>query len=115
MELALFFLLPAKSLLIFTRFFCIFSVNSVSLFLDLALSSLLPLFLLQFTNEPVSLNVDALKALPNTFGHAFKVSTEQMVRLLTVATVDKIARILAFETVVRVLIEKTHEVRSHEF
>ena len=104
MEFALLLLLSAKSLLIFTRFFCIFSINSISLFLDLALSCLLPLLLLQFTNEPVSLNIDTLEALPNTVGHTFKVRTEQMVRFLTVAAVDEIARILAFETVFRVLI-----------
>ena len=106
LELALLFLLAALPLLLLTLLLGILPLLPILLLLELSLSCLLPLFLLEVADETLSGDGLALKAFPDTVRHALQVSTEEMVRLLARATIDEIAWVLAFEAVVRVLVFK---------
>ena len=99
----MFFLLSTEPLLLFTILFGVLSLKPVFLLLELSLSRLLPLLLLQVANEALSRDLLALVALPDALRHPLEIRTEQVVRLLTRATIDEIARVLALEAVVRIL------------
>ena len=106
LELALLFLLAALPLLLLTLLLGILPLLSIFLLLELPLTCLLSLFLLEVADETLSGDCLALEALPDTVRHALQVSTEEMVRLLARATINEISWILAFEAVVRVLLFK---------
>ena len=99
----MFFLLSTEPLLLLTHLFGVLSLKPVFLLLKLALSRFLPLLLLQVANEALSRDLLALVALPDALRHSLEICTEQVVWLLTGATIDKIARVLALEAVVRIL------------
>ena len=103
LEFALFFLLAALSLFLLTLLLSVLSLLPVLLLLELAFSRLLPLLLLEVANESLSGDGLALEALPDALGHPLQVGTEEMIRLVTAATIDEVARILAFEAIVGVL------------
>ena len=68
--------------------------------------------LLEHTNELLSGDVLALLALPFLVWHLLEVSTEQVVGLFTGAAVDEFTGVLAVETIVWVLQEKSGKLKS---
>ena len=104
MELALLFLLATLPLLLLTLLLRVLPLLPVLLLLEFALARLLPLLLLEVADESLSGDGLALEALPDTFGHALQVGTEEMVGLITAAAIDEVSRILAFEAIVGVLV-----------
>lgn len=83
--------------------FCELTLQTISFLLKLTLTKLLALLLFKVTDEALAGDVLAFEAFPNTVWHALKVCAKQMIWFLTATTINEIARILALETVVRVL------------
>ena len=106
LELALFFLLAALPLLLFTLLLGILPLLPIFLLLKLSLTGLLSLLLLKVTDETLSGDGLALEAFPDAVRHALEVSTEEVIWFLAAATIDEISWILAFEAVVWVLLFK---------
>ena len=105
-QFALLFLFSTESLFLFTVFLGVFAIDSVFLLLNFTLALLLSLLLFEHTDELFAGNLDAFEALPGgafVLRHALEVSAEQVIRLLAVAAVDKITRVLALETVLGIL------------
>ena len=91
---------------LFTVFLGVFAIDSVFFLLNFTLALLLSLLLFEHADELFAGNLDALEALPGgafVLRHALEVSAEQVIRLLAVAAVDKITRVLALETVLGIL------------
>ena len=63
----------------------------------------LSLLVLQVEDQTFTCDRLAFEAFPDALGHTFKISAEQMIRLLTAAALDKVARVLALKAIVRVL------------
>mmetsp|Transcript_2210 Transcript_2210/g.2903 ORF Transcript_2210/g.2903 Transcript_2210/m.2903 type:complete len:214 (-) Transcript_2210:320-961(-) len=98
--LSLLFLLSALLLLLFALLLGRFALESIFLLLEFALAHLLSLLLLQVADEALARDVLALKALPDTLGHALQVCAEQVIRLFAAAAVNEVARVLAFEAII---------------
>ena len=92
-----------KPLLLFPLLFGVFALKPVFLLFELALACFLPLFFFKVANEALSRDLLAFVALPNSLWHPLEVCAEQVVRLITGAAIDEIARVLALEAVVWVL------------
>ena len=103
LKLSLLFLLPARPLHLFAGPLSILSFKAVIFLLNFPFSCLLSRLLFQLKNHHISLEIHTLLAFPDTIWHAFEVCAEQMVRLVTLATVDEVARVLALKAIVRIL------------
>ena len=106
-HLSLLFLFTTAFLFIFALFLGIFPLEAIFFLFELTLASLLALFLLQVADQFFTRDCLALVTFPDSLGHAVEVCAEEMVGLLAGAAVDEVARVLAFEAIVGILLQSS--------